>query len=255
MAAEPPIQSIVRAIHLLQALNRQPVSSLNVLHQQTGIPKPSLVRMLDTLISQGLVRRAPQHGTYFLTSLVTTLSSGYHSEPRLVEAARDVMDALTAEIKWPLALAVLDVDVAVVRYSTIPQSPLSLLHSSINMRLSLVARALGRAVLAFASDDERDMILKILTHSDAPENALAHDPARLIPLLEGIRRQGYALRDPDVRPVSNTLAVPVFEGGNVVAALGMTWFSSTHSADEAVEKYLGRLREAADGITENLATL
>lgn len=255
MANEPPIQSVVRAIHVLQALNRQPVSSLNVLHQQTGIPKPSLVRMLDTLISQGLVRKAQQHGTYFLTSLVTTLSSGYHSEPRLVEAAREIMDALTAEIKWPLALAVLDVDAAVVRYSTIPQSPLSLLHSSINMRLSLVARALGRVVLAFASADERDMILKILAHSDAPENALAHDPAQLLPILETIQTQGYALRDPSVRPVSNTLAVPVFEGGNVVAALGMTWFSSTHSTKEAIDKYFPRLRSAADSMTERLAGL
>ena len=82
MASFPPVQSVVRAIELLQALNRQPVSTVDMLHRQTGFPKPSIVRLLQTLEAKGLVRHAPQPGAYFLTSGVTTLSSGYHSEPQ-----------------------------------------------------------------------------------------------------------------------------------------------------------------------------
>ena len=60
MASFPPVQSVVRAIELLQALNRQPVSTIDVLHRQTGFPKPSIVRLLQTLESKGLVRHAPR---------------------------------------------------------------------------------------------------------------------------------------------------------------------------------------------------
>ena len=95
MASFPPVQAVVRAIELLQALNRQPVSTVDALHRQTGFPKPSIVRLLQTLESKGLVRHAPQPGAYYLTSGVATLSSGYHSEPRVVEAAAQPMDALT----------------------------------------------------------------------------------------------------------------------------------------------------------------
>jgi len=251
----PPVQAVVRAIELLQALNRQPVSTLDVLHKQTGIPKPSLIRLLETLGSKGLVRHAPQYGAYYLTSLVNTLSSGYHSEPRIVEAAQPRLDALTEAIKWPLAIAVFDTDAMVVRYSTIPHSPLSLLHSTINMRLSLVSRAIGRAYLAFCEEDERETILALLRQSKSPEDAPAQDDEAVRRMIARTRAQGYALRDPAVRPVSGTLAVPVFDGKHVVASFGMTWFASTLSNEQVVERYLEPLLEVSRGISEDLAKL
>jgi len=255
VASFPPVQSVLRAIELLQALNRQPVSTIDSLHRQTGIPKPSLVRTLQTLESVGLVIHAPQYGAYQLTSQVATLSCGYHSEPRMVEAARPVAEALTREIKWPVALALPDVDAVVVRYSTIPNSPLALLHSTINMRLSLVSRALGRAYFAFCSPGERDALIEIMRRSDNPEDAPARDAQALRRIVAQIRRQGYALREPGVRPVSGTLAVPVLDGKRVAASLGITWFASTLSNEQAVERYLPRLREAVAQIGARLKAL
>ena len=111
---------MVRAIELLQVLNRQPVSTIDFLHEQTRIPKPSIVRMMQTLEGCGLVKHAPQHGAYYLTSGVQSLSYGYHSEPVIVEAAVPLLNALTLRIKWPLAIATLEDFSMVVRYSTIP---------------------------------------------------------------------------------------------------------------------------------------
>jgi IclR family mhp operon transcriptional activator len=255
MAAAPPIQAVVRAIEVLQALNRQPVSTIDVLHRQTGVPKPSLVRLLQTLAAKGLVRHAPQYGAYYLTSLVGTLSCGYHSEPRIVEAATPVADALTRRIKWPLAVAVFDGDAMVVRYSTIPSSPLSLLHSSINMRLSVVARALGRAYLAFCPPDEQAVILAAVRESRNPEDAVAKRPREVAKLLAEVRRRGYAVRDPKVRPVSNTLAVPLHEGERVIGSLGMTWFASVMPPEKAVRQHLGHLKDAAAEIAARLGAL
>ncbi len=118
----------MRAIDLLQALNRAPVSTVAELHRETRIPKPSIVRLLQTLEARGLVRHAPQYGAYCLNAEVQTLSSGYHGAPRVVQAAAPFADDLTAEIKWPIAVAVFQTDAMVVRYSTIPLSPLSLLQ-------------------------------------------------------------------------------------------------------------------------------
>jgi IclR family mhp operon transcriptional activator len=255
MSSFPPVQSVVRAIELLQALNRQPVSTIDVLYRQTGFPKPSIVRLLQTLESKGLVRHAPQPGAYYLTSGVATLSSGYHSEPRVVEAAAQPMDALTRKIKWPLGLAVFDGDAVVVRYSTIPNSPLSLLHSSLNMRLSLVSRALGRAYLAFCTREEQAMLLATLDKSDRPEDAPARDRKTIARVLAETRKRGYALRDPAVRPVSNTLALPVLEYGRPVASIGLTWFASTMDAADAVARYLPDLQELVSVVATRLADL
>lgn len=254
MAQQPTtVRAVERAIDLLQSLNRQPVSTLDVLHRQTGLPKPSLVRLLQTLIAKGLVRHAPQYGAYYVTSAVHTLSCGYHSEPRLVEAAARVADALTLVHKWPVALAVFDADAVVIRYSTIAQSPLSLLHSSLNMRLSLVSRALGRAYLAFCPLDEQKLLLQVVAQSGMPEDQIASGAAASLHReLKATRLRGYALRDPAVRPVSNTLALPIFERGHVVASLGMTWFSSALPVEMAVSGLLPHLQAATRQVTERL---
>ncbi|WP_423455122.1 DNA-binding transcriptional regulator [Ottowia sp. VDI28] len=255
MPSFAPIRSVERAIDVLMALNRYPVCSLELLYQQTSIPKPTLVRLLETLQHKGLVTHAPQYGAYSLASGVKQLSAGYHGEPRIVEAASALADALTRQIKWPLALAVLDYDAVVVRYSTIPNSPLALLHSTINMRLSLVGRALGRAYLAFCTGEERRALLDILKLSANEEDTIAHDRKAVLATLRKIRQQGYALREPGIRPVSRTLAVPVMEGRRVVASLGMTWIASAVSDEQAVKRYLEPLQDLSRLIGKRLADL
>jgi len=255
MASFPPVRAVERAIELLQCLNRQPISTLDLLHRQTGLPKPSLVRLLQTLVSLGLVNHAPQHGSYYLTSAVHTLSCGYHSEPRIIEAAAPVADAFTARFKWPVAVAVFDTDAVVVRYSTIAQSPLSLLHSSINMRLSLVSRALGRAFLAFCLPDEQEIILGLIGQSSDAEDQAAGDLPTVMAMLADVRAQGYALRNPSIRPISNTIALPIYEDQRVVASFGLTWFSSALSLEEARLTLYPAMKIATDDISARLIAL
>lgn len=252
MSSSTPVRSVVRAVELLQALNRQPVSTIEWLHVQTRIPKPTIVRLLQTLEGLGLVRHAPQHGAYFLASGVRSLSAGYHSEPMIVEASAPVLDALTVRIKWPTALAVLEDNAMVVRYSTIPLSPLALKHSTLNVRLSLVSRAIGRAYLAFCAPDVQDAILLALTQSQYPEDAAARDTAAMRRVLDDVRAAGYALRDPGIWPASNTLAVPVHGVGGVAASIGVTFFSSALTPAAAVERFLADMQEAARDIGERL---
>ncbi len=234
MASSPAVQSVVRAIDLLQALNRAPVSTVAELHRETRIPKPSIIRLLQTLEACGLVRHAPQYGAYCLNAEVQTLSSGYHGAPCVVQAAAPIADGLTAEIKWPVAVGVFESDSMVVRYSTIPLSPLSLLQSTINMRLSLVSRAIGRAYLAYCEPEQRDHLMARLCESERDEDKF--DPTALMVELVCTRERGYALRCPTVRPVSATLAVPIFDAGRVVAAIGITWFSSALSPKQACRR-------------------
>ena len=253
--ASSPIRAVSRAIDLLQALNRQPVSSIDDLHGQTGIPKPTIVRLLRTFVAKGLACHAPKHGAYYLTSQVQSLSVGYHSVPKIVEAAAPLLDAMTSRVKWPTAVAVPDGNAVIIRYSTVPHSPLALLHSSINMRLSLVTRALGRAFLAFCDNDERDFILKALSESLEPEDALARNLPAVRRVLSETRARGYATRDPKVRPVSNTIAVPVFENKRVVATVGLTFISSALRPEEAVREHLAQVKDVSFEISERLARL
>jgi IclR family mhp operon transcriptional activator len=255
MASFPPVNSVVRALDLLEALNRRPISTVDDLFTDTRIPKPSIVRLLQTLERRGLVRHARQHGAYFLTSQVRALSSGYHSEPRLIEASAQLLDDLTRKVKWPLAIAIPDSGAMVIRYSTIPLSPLSLHHSSLGMRLSMVSRALGRAYLAFCDADEQNALINVLRKSGQPEDAAAHDEETLRAVLKETQARGLATRDPRVRAVSNTLAVPIYEKSRVVASVGLTFFSSAMEPEMAIEKFRDDLVDLSAGISQRLGML
>jgi IclR family mhp operon transcriptional activator len=252
VSSSPSVRSVVRALDLLKALNRQAVSTLDVLYAQTRIPKSTLVRLLQTLESCGIVRHAPQHGAYFLTSGVRALSSGYHSEPMIVEAAAPLMDELTLRVKWPMAVAMLEDSAMVVRYSTIPLSPLAMRHSTINVRLSLVSRAIGRAYLAFCSIEQQEALLQEVQKSLTPEDGAVHDRGALKMVLNQVHEAGYALRDPQVWPATNTLAVPLFDSHGVAASLGMTFFSSTMTPEQAVERYLPDIQAIASQVNSRL---
>ncbi|CAN5551786.1 DNA-binding transcriptional regulator [soil metagenome] len=256
MPAARPVAVVVRTLKILRALNFQPVSTLDRIHKQTGIPKPTIVRLLQTLQSEGLVRRAPQYGAYYLTSEVTALSCGYHSEPRIVEASSGILDGLTELLKWPVSVATHDGNAMIVRYSTIPHSTLSFFHSTINMRLSLTSQALGRAFLAFCDPQAQDALIDLLANTPVNQGGLDEVGVKATrAMLAEVHERGYALRDPKVRPESSTIAVPVFEAERVVATIGLTWFTSTVKVAQAVEKFLPPLQEASAAIGLALAEL
>ena len=254
MASYVPVNSVVRAIRLLKELNRFPVSTLDQLYIQTKIPKPTIIRLLQTLEAQDIVRHAPQHGTYYLTSNVLSLSSGYHAEPKLVEAAAPQMDELTKQLRWPLAIAALEGDRMAVRYSTIPESALSILHFNIGMQLSLATRSLGCAFLAYCEPDIRDALLERLKSSQDPEDALARDRKSITKLLTEVRKRGMATRDSFAHPFANTLAVPVFGNRAVVASLGLKYLTSSLDTETAVARYRDVLVDLSRRIGKNLDT-
>jgi len=247
------IRSVERAIDVLQALNRRPLSTLHDLHRETGLPKPSIVRLLRTLEGKGLAAQSSRYGTYQLLGRVKTLSSGFHHEPLIIEVAEEIMIDFTKAEGWPLALALFDLNAMVVRASTIPYTSLSFFHSSLNMRLSMVSRALGRAYLAHSEPNEQKILLEILKHSKDPEDAAAHDDAAMARMIAQVRERGYATRDPMIEPRSSTIAVPVRENGRVVACLGLTWITAAMPMPKGTEKYVPRMFAMVEEISRELA--
>ncbi|HZV17747.1 MAG TPA: DNA-binding transcriptional regulator [Sphingobium sp.] len=247
------IRSVERAIELLQSLNRRPISTLHDLHLETGLPKPSIVRLLRTLEGKGMVAQSSSYGTYQLLSHVKTLSCGFHHEPLIIEVADEIMVEFTKREGWPLALALFDVDAMIVRASTIPYTSLSLLHSSLNMRLPMTSRAMGRCYLAHCSSNERRIIFEIIKQSGNEEDRRSLDRHSFMEILRTVRKQGYATRDRTIEPRSSTMAVPVMGNGRVIASLGLTWISVAMTEARAAELYYQKLVDIAAQISEALA--
>src|SRR5690606_25447673 len=145
MASYMPVNSVLRSLEVLRILNRQRVSSVDLIHQLTGLPKPTIVRLLETLIAAGYVSKEVRDKGYRVTSQVNALSCGFHGAPLAVEAGRPWAQELTRVHKWPAAIAVPDGNAVLVCDTTSGESPMAPYHGLIHKKLGLITKALGRA--------------------------------------------------------------------------------------------------------------
>src|SRR5690348_16287099 len=160
MAGQAVIEPIQRAFVVLEALNRRRSTTLTILAAETGLPRPTLVRLLHTLIELGYASRVSREAGYRLTDHVLTLAGGVRFIDHLVDAAIPHMARFTEEHGWPLYLATISAGAMAIRHSTAPDSPMAFEAAAYNRQSPLMLGALGRAWLAFAQDEERRVALK-----------------------------------------------------------------------------------------------
>src|SRR6186713_3753184 len=83
----PPVKSVCRALDVLLTVNKLRIASLTAIHEETGFPKSTIVRMLETLRAEGYVARDNMCGGYRVTSRVQKLNSGYQGISEIIEVA------------------------------------------------------------------------------------------------------------------------------------------------------------------------
>lgn len=258
MASYRTVNSVVRALKLLELLNRQKFSSIDVLHQLSGLPKPTIVRFMETLSAAGYVKKDAAGKGYRITSAVNALSCGYQGAPLVVEAAGPTAKELTAQTKWPIAVAVLEENAMLVSYSTSADSPMSPYQGILLRRMGLLSKALGRAYLAFCPREERELILDILESKPHPDAQIEMTRPEIEALLDETAQLGYATRRSySEQTPSSSLALPIFEHNRsrVLGTLGLTYYTSAFTQEQAVERYLPMLQKAAVDVSDSVTAL
>ncbi|AVW92158.1 IclR family transcriptional regulator [Celeribacter baekdonensis] len=219
------VRSVERTLQILELMNRAPVVRVQYLAEQTGLPAPTVVRLLETLVVAGYVRKLGRQAGYCVTEKVAALGAGHHGLPEIFDVARHAAEDLTNRTLWPTALATLDVDALVIRFSTIPMSPLSHYQSTINRRMTLLDYAHGRAYLAFCPAAERRHLIALLQQAattDAEAQAIAQRAASVVTLT---RASGFGERTGNIQPETHSLAMPLRMGAKLVGTLGITYFA------------------------------
>lgn len=252
MSGPPPGERrpIARALEVLALLNRRPVSTLAQLHEDSGWAKSTLVRLLDSLGDCGFVVRDEVRSLYRLTARVRELSAGFGEDCLVTDVASGLLRQVTAEIQWPLAIGTLQGVEMVVRYSTMPFSPMALKPTTTANRHSLLTSAMGTTYLAHCPPEERAFLLAALQRAQRPDSELAGDEAAVDALLKTVAARGYGLRRSATRADGSSVAVPILSQGHLAGVLSMTVFTTL--IDQVINEHLGVLRRTAEEISRRL---
>lgn len=239
MASPAVIEPIRRAFAVLEALNRRRATTLVVLAAETGLPRPTLVRLLHTLIALGYAARVSREAGYRLTDHVLTLAGGVRFIDHLVDAAAPHMSRFTREHGWPLYLATPSAGAMTIRHSTATESPMSFEASGYNLKSPLLMGALGRAWLAFCPDGERRSLLR--------EAGVRPSPA-LASAFERIRSDGHAFTQAPRPTRIHGIAVPLLDGDRVLGSISMRFPRSAMSEQTVARRFGKRLTALAQQV-------
>lgn len=254
-----PIRSISRCISVLQAINRAGDLSLMEIAKTARVPYPTACRIVQTLLHEKLIEREPTRKHYRPTALIQSLSNGFQSSSQLVGVAREHIVALTKKHGWPISIATRVGQSMVIRDSTHALTYLTFNNYAPGYPLPILECAAGKAYLAHADDDERELIIRELRASGASWDFLTMKMLESGDLLDDIRRVGYAVkgrnRFTETPGKTSSIARPIFGSEGVVGSIVVIFFSSTMKMDDAITRFDPDLKLTADRISGSLIEL
>ena len=98
---QKPIRSFARGLAVLSVLNRHGSATALTLARDSGVPRPTVYRLLQTLMDGGYIGRSTGDDRFHLKLKVRSLSEGFAGEQWISSVAAPALEELTRRISWP----------------------------------------------------------------------------------------------------------------------------------------------------------
>ncbi|KJE21222.1 transcriptional regulator, IclR family [Frankia torreyi] len=212
------VQSVQRALDILEVVEAAGGGcSISAMAAATGLPLPTIHRLVQTLTTRGYLRRLPDR-RYCLGSRLVPLGAGANA--LLGERAAPILRELADGLGESANLAVL----AGERAEYVAQAPgvySMRTFTEVGRRVPLHCTGVGKALLSTLGDDEARAILRHSTLSTHTATTIVEVDA-LLDELAGIRARGYALDEGEMEVGVRCVAMPVSVPGMSPMALSVS---------------------------------
>ncbi len=252
--AEPPnyqVRALQRGLAILSAFTAaRPRLTLADVSARVALPKPTALRLLECLRSEGYVEYDASEGAYRLGLGALQLGTSYLAASSLEQRAQAFLRLLVDRTGQTANLGVLDghevLHLAIVE----PNRPLHF-HTRVGAREPVHCTGLGK-VLAAHLDEEQ--LGTVLSRAGLPRRTATTitDPSDLRLELAKVRRLGYAEDREEDSDGLYCLAAPVRnQRGSVVAAMSISGHASEFRGS-AKGALLSEVMDAARRLSEQL---
>jgi IclR family pca regulon transcriptional regulator len=240
------VESLDRGLRVLEVFgsSQQPMT-LSDLAKGADLPRATARRILFTLERAGFV--ASDGKLFRLMPRVLVLASSYLASNHIVSVLQPALDRVSGEAQEISSMAILDGNDAVFIARA---SPTRVFSSGIDIgyRLPAFCTSVGRVLLSRLPDDQLAAALDKMALVQLTPFTVT-DKKLLLKAIVADRAGGYSLVDREAEPGFRSISVPVRRyDGVIVAAINMGAHVDRVSPAEMVERFLPRLREAAESV-------
>ncbi|MCQ8774214.1 IclR family transcriptional regulator [Streptomyces sp. KLMMK] len=241
------VQSLERAFDLLERMaDAGGEVGLSELATSSGLPLPTIHRLMRTLVACGYVRQQPNR-RYALGPRLIRLGE---SASRLLGTwARPHLARLVEETGETANMALLDGD-EVVYVAQVPSRHSVRMFTEVGRRVLPHTTGVGKALLAQSPDEEVRSILARTGMPAATEKTIT-TPEGFLEALGRVRENGFAVDDNEQEIGVRCLAVPVPDSPTA-AAISISG-PAGRVTDAATERIVPLLKEVAAALSTDLA--
>jgi len=244
------IQSIDKALDLIELLADRGSLSLIELTELLEQPKSSTYRIVLTLENRGFISRSDEDGKYCLGYKQLMLTRNLLERNTLRSAALHEMKRLSERYGDTVNLGVL-VEGSVLYVEIIESTHALRMTDSIGSRSPFHATAIGKAIAAHLPlEAVHELVVSCGLPAITPNTIVSED--KLFAELEQIRKIGYALDDQEIVEGARCLAAPVFDlHGRPLGAISLSGAMHRFTADK-VPEIAEHLKEATAAASRKL---
>ncbi|MDR6858842.1 IclR family transcriptional regulator [Variovorax guangxiensis] len=245
------VSALERGISVLRCFSEdRPVLGYADVARMTGIPRPTVNRLVATLLAMGMLKSAPAADRFMLGPGVVSLARVFLGSLDVRAAARPSMQALAEEVGASVYLAVRDGMEMVLIEACRPRSSMLSARLDVGSRAPLPNSALGRAYLSALPEAQRTQLLDSMRLLRGPEwDALAPNMQRAI---DEARRLGYCLSLGEFHREINSVSVPLIGPGDEIMALNGGGAAFVFSEERLRNELAPRLHDIALSIARDI---
>lgn len=220
---------------------RAPGLSLGQIAAATGLPRPTVQRLVDALLVEGMVAADPLLGGVRLGPLIARLATSVSTD--LVVLARPHLERLCAETRETVAMTVLQDGKVVVLAFLPPAGQEIRLASSVGAIWTLHSTADGKALLAGLPEATQRALLTPPLRRKTPNTET--DPDALLAQLREVERTGFAVDLDGTTSGISAIAMRIEDRAGTRYALSVLTGAAGFPASRArLEAALGHCRDA-----------
>jgi IclR family pca regulon transcriptional regulator len=251
-AASYRVEALAKGLRILTLFSEQETTlRLTEIAERTGIPLPTVFRLVSTLEEEGFAERLAD-GQYRPGRNVLRLGFAALQALDLVELSRGPLQALADETKETVNLGVLAAD-QILYLIRLRNSDLVTANIQVGSSLPAVYTSMGKLLLAYLDKRALDRVLtnESFTARGGP-NAVRSRTA-LREQLSAVRARGFAIQDQEVAYGLRSIAGPLRdETGKVIAAVNIAVQAAEYDVERLLTDLKGPLLATCDEVSRRL---
>jgi IclR family transcriptional regulator, KDG regulon repressor len=213
------VQVIIKAFDIIELVaqrNGQPIS-LTEISEELQLNQGTAANIINTMVSRGYLEHIGKKKGYRLGPSAYRLTNEIPYEQDLVDAARDVMEELTAKLNESCILGVLRNHKRYILHAVNSNHEIQV---QLRSERNIYETASGRLLLAYLSEKELE---RSIQKNGLPDTTIWEDAQTkqgFMEILSRIKEKGFVMTHIKNRHVKG-FAVPIFAHGSVVASLSV----------------------------------